>query len=181
MAVYAAHAYASTGGNLAAPWMCEAYQKFGMRVFAVTMPGFGLSDSMPLGQRRSLADWGADVLAVLEQEGVIEENLSEETSSSEETPRHQSSYRKRIGILGLSTGCVHATAVARALPPDRIQGILLSSPTAPIAAERAHSGRILWSSSPIAQHFLDEDNISAHNIRSTKLHQQVSLVSLSSC
>ena len=163
MAVYAAHGYAGTGGMVAAPWMCEAYLSNNMRVFAVTMPGFGLSDSMPLGRLRSLAEWGADVLAVLEREGVIEENLSEETSSSEETPRHQSSYRKKIGILGLSTGCVHATAVARALPPDRIQAILLSSPTAPISAEFSHSGRILGSSSPlIAHHFAHY--ISAHNI-----------------
>ena len=33
-------------------------------------PGFGLSDSYPLGQTRKLAEWPADVLAVLDAEGI---------------------------------------------------------------------------------------------------------------
>jgi pimeloyl-ACP methyl ester carboxylesterase len=112
--VYAAHGYSQTANAYTAPWMCEIAKNNGLLMISVSMPGFGLSDSMPLGFKRSLLDWPKDVLAVLDKEGV-----------------------KDFAAFGLSTGCVHACAVANAVP-DRITSLILSTPTAPSAVEWYH-------------------------------------------
>lgn len=114
--VYAAPGYASTASYYTAPWMCKLYEKHGFMVIGVSMPGFGLSDSMPVGFKRSLRDWPRDVFPVLEKENV-----------------------KDFAVFGVSTGCVHGAAVAAALP-DRITRMLLSTPTAPKKVESTCDG-----------------------------------------
>eukprot|EP00928_Gymnodinium_smaydae_P086784 TRINITY_DN71211_c0_g1_i1.p1 TRINITY_DN71211_c0_g1~~TRINITY_DN71211_c0_g1_i1.p1 ORF type:complete len:391 (-),score=28.76 TRINITY_DN71211_c0_g1_i1:90-1220(-) len=114
--VYAATGYASTASLYVAPWMCKLYEKHGLLMMGVSMPGFGLSDSMPVGFKRSLLDWPQDVLAIMEKEGV-----------------------KNFAIFGVSTGCVHGVAVANAVP-ERITGMVLSTPTAPVVIEATCDG-----------------------------------------
>ena len=73
------------------------------------MPGFGLSDPYPLkscGRTnwRTLAEFPADVLAVLKKEKVTQCHL-----------------------MGTSAGCVHVAALANALPDGMVQNVLLNT------------------------------------------------------
>eukprot|EP00811_Abedinium_folium_P035477 NODE_8266_length_1509_cov_7.659913.p1 GENE.NODE_8266_length_1509_cov_7.659913~~NODE_8266_length_1509_cov_7.659913.p1 ORF type:complete len:373 (-),score=111.02 NODE_8266_length_1509_cov_7.659913:269-1387(-) len=111
--VYFAHPYGQSANFATSATMCAAAAKYGFRVFSVSMPGFGLSDSMPLGFKRSLLDWPTDVQAVLDKEGI-----------------------GSFGLMGASAGCVHAAAVARTFS-SRITSVLLVAPTGPTNAENA--------------------------------------------
>jgi len=77
-------------------------KEMGLKIIAVSMPGFGLSDSYPLGRTRKLSEWPADVAAVLEQENV-----------------------QKCHMQGASAGCQHVAAVARGLPAERVGNVVV--------------------------------------------------------
>lgn len=114
-AVYWASGYFSTA-NFIPRYACDAAERLGLRLLSISMPGFGLSDSYPLDQERSLLDWPRDVELVLAQEAV-----------------------RDVFLMGTSTGCVHAAAFAHAFP-ERVLGMMMNSPTAPHEAVRGSSG-----------------------------------------
>mmetsp|Transcript_51821 Transcript_51821/g.152721 ORF Transcript_51821/g.152721 Transcript_51821/m.152721 type:complete len:413 (-) Transcript_51821:387-1625(-) len=105
--VYLQHGH--LGSCCMAPCIDRLMKELGVKLIAASMPGFGLSDSYPLGRTRKLSEWPADVLAVLDAEGV--------TGSCH--------------IWGVSAGCVHAAALARGLPEGRVGNVLFCAPTAP--------------------------------------------------
>lgn len=113
--VYYANMYGSTCNALSP--IFDAYaKKHGLFMFSVSMPGFGLSDCTPLGYKRSLLEWPADVDLVMQAEGV-----------------------QNFIAMGASTGCVHTAAVAQAFP-ERILAVMMHSPTAPHRVEQEGGG-----------------------------------------
>jgi pimeloyl-ACP methyl ester carboxylesterase len=109
--VYWATGYFSTA-NFFPKYACEGAERLGLRLLSISMPGFGMSDSYPLGHGRSLLDWPLDVELVLAQEGI-----------------------RDVFLMGTSTGCVHAASFAHAFP-ERVLGAIMNAPTAPHEAVR---------------------------------------------
>lgn len=80
----------------------------GIRLLCASLPGFGLSDSYPLGVERSILEWPLDVGAVLAAEHV-----------------------ESFHLLGFSAGCMHAAAVAHCFP-TRALNVMFVAPPCPM-------------------------------------------------
>lgn len=113
MPVYWAHGYGQSATFLPR-YACELAERENLYLISISMPGWGLSDSLPLGYKRSLLDWPQDVNVVLAKEGIDD-----------------------VFLMGTSTGCVHAASFAHAFP-NRVLGVMLNTPTAPPAAVDLH-------------------------------------------
>merc|ERR1711972_77350 len=102
------------GATFLPRYACELAERENLYLVSISMPGWGLSDSMPLDYKRSLLDWPQDVNVVLAKEGIDD-----------------------VFLMGTSTGCVHAASFAHAFP-NRVLGVMLNTPTAPHAAVDSH-------------------------------------------
>jgi pimeloyl-ACP methyl ester carboxylesterase len=80
----------------------------GVKLISASMPGFGHSDSYPLGVERSLLDWPADIKAVLDQENI-----------------------SKIHLFGISAGGIHVAALAHGLPLEMVGNVCFICPTCP--------------------------------------------------
>lgn len=114
--VYMQHGYGSNGKFIHhLPNICREAKMNNLRLFSPSMPGFGMSTNHPIGTTRKLQDWPNDVKLILDKLGI-----------------------QKFYASGTSTGCVHAFVVAHAFP-DKILGIGVNTPTAPLAVESSVS------------------------------------------
>jgi len=110
--VYFQHGYGNTGKVIfTVPEICHAAEKLNLHLFSPSQPGFGLSSTYPLDKVRKLSEWPSDIDLILKQEQI-----------------------NNFYVGGWSAGCVHALTIANAYS-DRVLGIAISTPTAPLSAE----------------------------------------------
>ena len=115
--VYFQHGYMLCGSMACDPTISAICKKAGIKIIAASMPGCGLSDSYPIGKVRTIKEWPADVLTILDRERVA-----------------------RTHIWSCSAGCVHAAALAYGLPSERVGNVCLGCPTAPDGAPGVQEG-----------------------------------------
>lgn len=110
--VIAVSPYSQTCYFYAMPFMKDLYARYNLRVYAISQPGFGLSDCHPLGHKRLLKDWPLDVEKLMQKERIS----------------------GNFYVLGMSAGGAHGLVTAIHFK-DRCLGGFLLAPTMDPACE----------------------------------------------
>lgn len=103
-----------------------AAKKRKLKMLTVGIPAFGLSEGYPIGQSRSLMDFGSDVVACVEAEGA-----------------------KDFHLVGYSEGALHAIAAAFG-NSKHVRNILLLAPATPSSVQGMVEGQS-WASNQVKQ------------------------------
>lgn len=129
------HGYGCCATMFGLPYFQAVFVAHNLRVYAVSMPGSGLSDAAPhhrgwgcwRRQRvvgRNLSEFCDDIRELAEQ--VIQPNSNAASADM--------MAASTFWVCGFSMGAAHAAAVAAALP-DRVRGVGIFGPTDPHAGD----------------------------------------------